>query len=111
MQRCQLEGRYRNIDVVQLPYNRLELSVVYSVQGLDHLQVVGLLLIFHNSCFYRREVLLIRQVYVVKKGTFSRKKSARHLQGLCMPELRFLLLYVSVERQVFFHLYDEADLC
>ena len=55
-------------------------------------------------------MLLVRQVYVVEQWALARQESAGQLERLGVPELGLLLLDGGVERIVFFHLDDEADL-
>ena len=65
MQWRHLEWRDTDINIAKSSNNWLKLCIVNSIQWLDYLQVVILLLVFINCCFDGSEVLLITQVDMV----------------------------------------------
>lgn len=55
-----------DLDVAELSNDGLKLIVVYSVEGLDNLKAVILLLVFFNRRLYWSEVLLVTQVDMIE---------------------------------------------
>ena len=77
---CELVRRDSDVNIVQTSDDWLELGVVHAVERLDHLEVVVLLLVFQDSRFDRRKMLLITQVDMVEQGALSGQESASQLQ-------------------------------
>jgi len=87
IQRCQVVRSDSHFDVVQLADDWLKLVVVYTVQWLDYLEVVVLLLVLKYSCLDRCEVLLVTKVNVVEKRALARQERAGKFKRLGMPVL------------------------
>lgn len=65
-----------HLHIVQFSDDWLELRVVNSIQWLDHLQVIILLLVFVNRGFDWSKVLLITEVNVIEQGTLAWQECA-----------------------------------
>ena len=68
------------LHVLQAANDGLDSSVVNTVEWLDHHEFILLLRILHDCCFNRGEVLLVRQVDVIKKRTLTRQECAGQFQ-------------------------------
>ena len=105
----QLEWCNSDLHVAQFTDNRLDLSVIDTIQRLDYHKIVLLLGIFHNGRFDWSEMLLVRKIDMVQQWALSWQESTGELKRLRMPELRFSLFNRSIELHVFLHLDDKAD--
>ena len=69
-----LVRRDRYIDIVQILYHWLELLVFYSVQGLDHAELLIGLFVLFDLRLHRSKMLLERHIDVVKEWALSRQE-------------------------------------
>ena len=108
--RGHLVGRDRNLDVLHLSDDRLELLVVDSWHRLYHLQVILIRFFLQNRLLHWSEMLLVRQIDVVEKRTLSWQEGAGNFERLRMPEFGLLMLQLGIPGGLFIHLEDESDL-
>ena len=101
----------RNMHVGKPAHDRLHLCIIHPVKRLDNHQIILLLGVLEYRCFYWCEMLLVRQVDMVQKRAFSGEECASKLEALRMPKLRLTLFRRRIKWNIFFHLYNEPNLC
>lgn len=78
---------YGNLDILQLPNNRLVLITLYACQRPNDCEYVIVFLVLSYGLLSGVMVLLVREEDVVEEGAFTWEKGAGYLEGFCMPEL------------------------
>ena len=101
----------RDIEMLILPNNRLELRLVDALLWANDSQSLVLLLVLRNCLLHRCVMLLVARENVRDQGALTGQDATRDLERLAVPKLRLGLHVDWVEGELLLGGDQEAQLC
>jgi hypothetical protein len=70
----------RDLYVLQMPDDRLELGIVNTIQRFYNFKIIGHHFLLMNCLLYRSKVLLVREINMVEKRALAWEETASYLK-------------------------------